>query len=178
MTRPDKKQSNVRQFLCEAFLKNEFLKSLEVAQIEEIVTFMQYKQYDKNDMIITQGDVGEYTYVIEKGKVNVLKFQQFRRSLSKGSVFGELAILYGCPRTASVQAAEDCDVWSIDRVTFQTVLMTAEKKRQSKNLNFLNSLNIFRGRSPEEKGMLADALEENHYQYGDYIIRQGRLNIT
>ena len=57
-------------------------------------------------MIIKEGDVGTYAYVIEEGEVEVTKEGKFRRSMYRGKVFGELAILYGCRRTASVSAVK------------------------------------------------------------------------
>lgn len=40
-------------------------------------------------------------------------------TLGAGTVFGELAILYNCKRTASCTAKSACSVWAIDRKSVQ-----------------------------------------------------------
>jgi CRP-like cAMP-binding protein len=34
--------------------------------------------------------------------------------LNEGSTFGELALMYSCPRTATVVALTDCSLWAMD----------------------------------------------------------------
>ena len=43
-------------------------------------------------------------------------------NLHTGAIFGELAILYNCKRTATVIAKTDVQVWSLDRMYFQVGL--------------------------------------------------------
>jgi cAMP-dependent protein kinase regulator len=40
------------------------------------------------------------------------------KSCEPGDVFGELALLYNCPRAASVEARDKCVLWQLDRDTF------------------------------------------------------------
>lgn len=40
-----------------------------------------------------------------------------------GGSFGELALMYGAPRAASVQAVEDSKVWALGRSDFTMLLM-------------------------------------------------------
>lgn len=44
---------------------------------------------------------------------------EIKKTLQMGEAFGELALLYGAPRSASVKADGICGLWSIDRVTFR-----------------------------------------------------------
>lgn len=43
--------------------------------------------------------------------------------MGPGKIFGELAILYNCTRTASIKAITNCKLWAIDRNTFQAIMM-------------------------------------------------------
>ena len=43
--------------------------------------------------------------------------------MGPGRIFGELAILYNCTRTASIRALTTCKLWAIDRNTFQSIMM-------------------------------------------------------
>ena len=61
-----------------------------------------------------------------------------------GKVFGELAILYNCKRTATVTAAMDCKLWAIERTKFQTIMMRRGLIRQAEHTAFLKSVPTFK----------------------------------
>lgn len=42
-----------------------------------------------------------------------------------GEAFGELALLYNCPRAATITAVEDSELWSLDRKTFNHIVKDA-----------------------------------------------------
>lgn len=65
------------------------------------------------------------TYVLSliDGKVDVLKGSKILCQMGPGKIFGELAILYNCTRTASIKAITNCKLWAIDRNTFQAIMM-------------------------------------------------------
>ena len=45
--------------------------------------------------------------------------EEIVRSYKSGELFGELALLYHCPRTATVRASSDAQLWSLERAVFQ-----------------------------------------------------------
>lgn len=49
----------------EAILDNDFMKNLELSQIQEIVDCMYPVDYGKDSCIIKEGDVGSLVYVME-----------------------------------------------------------------------------------------------------------------
>ena len=59
-------------------------------------------------------------------------------------MFGELAILYNCKRTATVTAAMDCKLWAIERAKFQTIMMRRGLIRQAEHTAFLKSVPTFK----------------------------------
>ncbi|MBK5276057.1 MAG: MBL fold metallo-hydrolase [Desulfuromonadales bacterium] len=69
------------------------------------------KVYQKDEVIFHEGDSGSQMYVINAGQVNIAKSdngtQKFLKSLGKGEIFGEMALVDNLPRSASVSAAED-----------------------------------------------------------------------
>ncbi|MBW1821363.1 MAG: cyclic nucleotide-binding domain-containing protein [Deltaproteobacteria bacterium] len=68
------------------------------------------KKFNKDDIIIKEGDPGREMYIIKSGSVDVVKSDGDREiilsTLSRGDFFGEMAILENIDRTATVKAKE------------------------------------------------------------------------
>lgn len=67
----------------------------------------------RGDFFFREGDQGEAMYVLESGRVAVIKQQAqgapvVLRQLGPGDCFGEMALVDISPRSAAVQALEDC----------------------------------------------------------------------
>ncbi|KAI4883946.1 hypothetical protein NFI96_024294 [Prochilodus magdalenae] len=167
------------------------MKNLELSQIQEIVDCMYPVEYDKESCIIKEGDVGSLVYVMEDGKVEVTKEGMKLCTMGPGKVFGELAILYNCTRTATVQtlfwtglcfppleSLTNVKLWAIDRQCFQTIMMRTGLIKHAEYMEFLKSVPTFQGLPEEILSKLADVLEETHYDDGEYIIRQGARGDT
>ncbi|XP_018080561.1 cGMP-dependent protein kinase 1 isoform X2 [Xenopus laevis] len=172
------KTERSKELIKEAILDNDFMKNLEISQIQEIVDCMYPVEYGKDSCIIKEGDVGSLVYVMEDGKVEVTKESIKLCTMGPGKVFGELAILYNCTRTATVKTLTNVKLWAIDRQCFQTIMMRTGLIKHTEYMEFLKSVPTFQGLSEEILSKLADVLEETHYDSGDYIIRQGARGDT
>ncbi|XP_005157115.1 cGMP-dependent protein kinase 1a isoform X2 [Danio rerio] len=172
------KSAKSKDLIKSAILDNDFMKNLEMSQIQEIVDCMYPVDYDKNSCIIKEGDVGSLVYVMEDGKVEVTKEGLKLCTMGPGKVFGELAILYNCTRTATVRTVSSVKLWAIDRQCFQTIMMRTGLIKHAEYMELLKSVLTFRGLPEEILSKLADVLEETHYEDGNYIIRQGARGDT
>lgn len=172
------KSDRSKDLIKSAILDNDFMKNLEMSQIQEIVDCMYPVDYDKNSCIIKEGDVGSLVYVMEDGKVEVTKEGLKLCTMGPGKVFGELAILYNCTRTATVRTVSSVKLWAIDRQCFQTIMMRTGLIKHAEYMELLKSVLTFRGLPEEILSKLADVLEETHYEDGNYIIRQGARGDT
>ncbi|XP_078732875.1 cGMP-dependent protein kinase 1-like isoform X1 [Lampetra fluviatilis] len=167
-----------RELIREAILDNDFMKNLELSQILEVVDSMHPVEFTRGSCIIREGDVGSLVYVMEEGRVVVTKEGVKLCTMSPGKVFGELAILYNCTRTATVKAITNVRLWAIDRQCFQTIMMRTGLIKQAEYMDFLKSVPSFQNLAEEVISKLADVIEEMHYDAGDYIIRQGASGDT
>ncbi|XP_059479856.1 cGMP-dependent protein kinase, isozyme 2 forms cD5/T2 isoform X2 [Neocloeon triangulifer] len=113
-----------------------------------------------------------------EGRVEVSRDEKYLSTLAPGKVFGELAILYNCKRTATIKAATDCKLWAIDRQCFQTIMMRTGLIRQAEYTDFLKSVPIFKNLPEDTLIKISDVLEETFYNEGDYIVRQGARGDT
>jgi len=80
--------------------------------------------YTPGDQIITYGEIGYEMYFISQGEVEILNEEQTitYATLSSGQFFGETALLLSSPRNATVMAKDYCDLYVLDRETFDNVL--------------------------------------------------------
>ncbi|XP_069581238.1 cGMP-dependent protein kinase 1-like isoform X1 [Brachyistius frenatus] len=172
------KNPESKQLIKDAILDNDFMKNLQPSQIQEVVDCMYPVDYGTDACIIEEGDVGSLVYVMEEGKVEVTKEGMKLCTMGPGRVFGELAILYNCTRTATVRTVACVKLWAIDRQCYQTIMMRTGLIKHAEYMDFLKSVPTFQGLPEETLSKLADVMEETHYEDGEYIIRQGARGDT
>uniref|UniRef100_A0A8B9K017 cGMP-dependent protein kinase n=1 Tax=Astyanax mexicanus TaxID=7994 RepID=A0A8B9K017_ASTMX len=78
-----------------------------------------------------------YVYSWELNAVEVTKEGMKLCTMGPGKVFGELAILYNCTRTATVQTLTNVKLWAIDRQCFQTIMMRTGLIKHAEYMEFL-----------------------------------------
>jgi MFS family permease len=86
--------------------------------IEQLASRLVPVQARAGDEIIRRGDHGDRFYVIGSGEVEVLLDGEPPRREGPGSYFGEIALLRDVPRTATVRAATDVELFALDRDDF------------------------------------------------------------
>lgn len=104
---------------------------------DELIAVMQglrLLSFEPGDIIITEGDPGDSLFVIASGiaKAFVRRdgAQKLARSMGEGTFFGEISILSGKPRTATVTAATQCELLELDRKTLDEITQKQPNVRQ------------------------------------------------
>ena len=93
---------------------------LSSAELEGLLAVADIVQYDADEAIIIQGDVGQHFFVVISGSVDV-STQEFGDQpyvlshLKAGDIFGEAAIFLREERSATVTSAEETVMLRIDR---------------------------------------------------------------
>jgi small-conductance mechanosensitive channel/CRP-like cAMP-binding protein len=99
---------------------------METNQIQALAKSARHLRYGKGERIIAQGDPGESMYVLSSGIAQVSVERDGRTSdlgeLVSGECFGEISLLTGNRRTASVTAKTDCDIVEIDQSAMRDLL--------------------------------------------------------
>ncbi len=67
-----------------------------------------------------------------------------KRIISVGEGFGELALLYNAPRSASIVSKESSTLWGIDRNTFRKAVEEMVAKEYEINRTFIDDIAFFR----------------------------------
>ncbi|KAL5348763.1 hypothetical protein ACLOAV_006183 [Pseudogymnoascus australis] len=140
----------------------------------------------KNIKVISQGDQGDYFYIVESGSFDIYIHPSGSlqpgpnglgtkvATITVGGSFGELALMYGAPRNATViSATNDCVLWALDRVTFRRILMDYTFTRRRMYEKFLAEVPLLSSLNDYERSKIADALESCKYPAGKKIISEG-----
>ncbi len=142
-------------------------------EIGLIASKMELEEYKKGDSIISAGDSGNYIYLIQKGRVKVIANIQDESEevvlsyLEQGDHFGEMALITGEPRSATVIAETDLSVLKLGKMEFDNLLL--KNPRISINLTHLLSQRLMNANI---------AREQTERYYKNKFIPKGRLRDT
>jgi CRP-like cAMP-binding protein len=92
--------------------------------IKEVVMNMEPVVFTPGDYIVRSGEVGFDMFFISRGRVDVMSADETTHYayLSAGQFFGEIALLLSMPRTATIKAQEYCDLYRLEKETFDRIL--------------------------------------------------------
>lgn len=77
---------------------------------------------DPGHVIVRQGDPGDALFVVARGTLRVQKDNRTLREIGRGAVFGEMALLDGAPRAATVEAVSEAQLLRVPRSEFEALL--------------------------------------------------------
>jgi len=83
--------------------------------------------------------------------------------------------MYNTPRAATVTAKENCVLWALDRPTYRAISQHFKQEKKVRYMGFLKQVTELKNLKPSELGQLAEALEEEKFEKGDIIIREGEV---
>ena len=75
-------------------------------------------RYAPGDVIFAEGDQGNAMYVVRSGEVIIERHCHLMETLGGGGIFGEMALIDGSPRVATVRAKTACEVAPINEKSF------------------------------------------------------------
>lgn len=169
------KTANDKLFLDSALKENFIFGDLSSKQREMLINAMQKQSAKKGETIITQGDVGDFFYVLEVGTINFIADGKEVGSCGKGSSFGELALLYDCPRAATCIAAENAVLWKVDQDTFRHLLARTTKNQQGDIVETLAKIPLFQDMDRFLIARFASVLNHVTFAAGEVVVVKGEM---
>ena len=109
--------------------KVDFLSPLSPDERRSLVETVGVKVYAAGERPVRQGDAGNSFYIIKKGVVEVIVEKApgsegvVVATLGPGNFFGEMSLLTGAARTATIRVTEDAEFVVIDRESFRSTLV-------------------------------------------------------
>jgi small-conductance mechanosensitive channel/CRP-like cAMP-binding protein len=103
-----------------------FLAVIDDAQRRELAERAALRLFSPGEVIVRQGDQGDELYIVLRGEVSVVLDGPTTpvevSRLGAGEFFGEMALVTGEARTATVRAVAECELLVIDHDAFERVL--------------------------------------------------------
>jgi len=108
----------------------DLLRHLPPDEIEGILPYVRPRKLGPGEILFRAGDKGDALYIVAHGSVEVLASSQnddavASRSiatLGEGQAFGEMALLTGSPRTATIRATTDVELLAIGKDDFDRLV--------------------------------------------------------
>ncbi|XP_050664462.1 cAMP-dependent protein kinase type I regulatory subunit isoform X2 [Leptidea sinapis] len=159
--------------LSRAIASNVLFTHLDESERADMFDAMFPVQCLVGEKVIQQGDEGDNFYIIDSGEVEVLVNGEVVTTIGEGGSFGELALIYGTPRAATVRARTPLKLWGLDRDSYRRILMGSTIRKRRMYDEFLSRVSILESLEKWERLTVADALEPASFNDGEIIVRQG-----
>ncbi|UCF64977.1 MAG: cyclic nucleotide-binding domain-containing protein [bacterium] len=114
--------------ISEVLKKVPFFRSLGKDGISFIVERLKFKPFDADEIICKIGDPGDKMWIIISGQVKVIvkpedsDEETLIAELTSGDYFGEMALLTGAPRSATIVTTEPSEMFILNKTDFDLVV--------------------------------------------------------
>ena len=129
------------------------------------------------DRVIQQGEIGDSLYIVDSGRfcayLRAKGESEPVQTYTSGSLFGELALMYNCPRAATIRCVEAGRLWGLSRGVYEAIMRSTVNLAMDSRSQFLRSVEILSTMAEAERQSLADLLEERTYNDGEWLWKAG-----
>ncbi len=127
-----RKKEEKSNYIKEKLSEQDWLSELDESQLDLLSESARLERYAANDNLVTQGEEGDSMFFVVSGSTKVLVKGAYNTDVyvadkKVGDFFGEMSLLTGDPRTATVRASEDTEVIVIDKASFTKILAKDSK---------------------------------------------------
>jgi len=147
-----------------------------------VVEAYERMEVAKNVALVREGDTGDCCYIVESGKLSCdMKEKGHRCDYNPGQTFGELALMYGNIRAATItvlptQTLTPCVLWRLDRNIFKKIVLNAAQPNQHLFLDFIATVQLFSSLSLEDKERIVTCSHHLLYHQGQVLLEAGHMS--
>ncbi|TNV87375.1 hypothetical protein FGO68_gene10041 [Halteria grandinella] len=165
--------------------------SNQVDLIDFILNEIDALQFMPEDFIIKQGQKATHMYILASGECDVLVKDQNKKetiisTIGPGTLFGEVALLFGTKRTCSIKSREQCSVGALSEEFFASLVQIypdieknlRENTKKYKDhwklfqINTLEQVPYFKGLSFAKREEIHYKLQQENFEKGAQIIQK------
>lgn len=103
--------------------KVNIFKTVNEEVMDNLANQVKIKLYGKGEYLFFEDEPGDSFFIINSGEVEVLVKQKRVAILKEGNFFGEMSLLTGKSRNATIKAMEDSEMFVLDKEGFSKVIM-------------------------------------------------------
>lgn len=107
----------------DAFAEASFLAGLPEESLDRLRAQAEAVHLNMGEWLFHEGDQADCAFLVHSGRLEVVSEGRLIRSVRRGAVIGELALLTGGTRAASVRAQRDCHLWRVRRTQFEHLIL-------------------------------------------------------
>jgi len=166
----------VPQLTVTRVLRDHFLfAGMTAENIDGIAQALHRKVARASEVVIAEGDRGDYLYLVEAGVLSVSQRDapNVVDEIREGRVFGELALIYDSPRAATVTAVTTSTLWTLSAVDFRRLATRFMNENLQRRIAVLKKIPAFAGLSDEQLGRVSAVMCEERFAPGEQICHQG-----
>jgi CRP-like cAMP-binding protein len=164
------KSEETRQKLQTELHRHFLFSQLRDYELEDVIDVMQAQYVSEGEVIIEQGALdGDLFYILEEGQCEIFINGESLGFLESGASFGDLALLYNCPRAATIVATCDSSLWTLDRVFFRQTIMISSSNQNGQLTQFLSKISLFENLGDQNLSQLARSLTKQTYDDGKLL---------
>ncbi len=134
---------------------------------------MFYCIVEKDQYVFRQNDPASCFFIVHEGLVQVEINDIPKKDLGPRSCFGDLALMYNAPRSASIKAKVDTRFWAIDRKTFKRAVEEVATSKFKENREFIEKVPFFDTMTVAQKDAVAMVLLAQVFKKGEVIFNDG-----
>ncbi|KAH9253375.1 hypothetical protein BASA81_008726 [Batrachochytrium salamandrivorans] len=161
-------------------LKGNFLFSgMSDMELKSVIQTLIKLEANTGETIIREGDLGEFMYILESGSLEVFQANAPGVSdvLVKDCIFGELAVLSGKPRAATVRALEPSHLWKLSLAELRA-LSTNLNDNLLQRVDKLRKVTVFRDLTFDQMRRVCAVMKEERFPPGAVICQQGEAIVS
>jgi putative ABC transport system ATP-binding protein len=115
--------------ICEFLRAVDLFRALTPIQLTDVAEKMTKRRFAVGETVIREGEPGEEFFLISDGEVDVVRADHEVARLGRGDFFGEVALISGEPRNATVVATEPLDTFVLGKADFQAAVVSSPSFR-------------------------------------------------
>lgn len=149
------------------------LADLKVDRRQALAQVMRSKLFRAGESIMRQGDDGDKMYIVESGECDVIvEGVGTVAQKGRGDWFGEMALLHGSKRTATVAAKDDCKCLELGRSDFDELVLDVMGPLSRIEM-WLAQVPLLNNLEPGKRLELAEQMRRRVLEDGDEVMHQG-----
>ncbi|XYI01359.1 cyclic nucleotide-binding domain-containing protein [Sorangium sp. So ce1128] len=126
----ERSEADERQRRLQSLRVVDFLAALPPPLLDRLAALSKTCLYMVGEVVIRQGAAGHELFIVQSGEVSVIVGREGGSTaevarLGPGKFFGEMSLMTGEPRSATIQAVSDCELVKVDKEAFQEILAAA-----------------------------------------------------